>query len=493
MASRISLQSTRSLLAEAWDLYRRRGITVMAVMAVTALVTILITVLPVGVVILRHDHFGLQPDLLAQATFNPLLALAAGCLFVVAGLATAWSETAVLAAVVDEELGLGGALREGWRRLWSLGWIMVLASGILFAGFLLFFFPGIVWMVSFLFSGFLLFDADLRGMEALLASRQYVRGHWWYVFLKLVLIGLLSLIVGLVPLLGQLLSFLFTPFFLFFLLAVYRELKRVAPQEDVLRQSSWFWGILALLGWCVPLLGLIGALITLGPQLPDMLSQLKKESGMVVQEVRPIPEVRELPAPRRDTPSGRHPGWVSWNDPPGDTASGLGRLLDIRQVRARADRHELRVEVAMARPLTLFFQSSGHPFQQLVSFYFDTDLDRKTGGRTSGVRGRAGYEYVLRVVLESRPGQEAGAIIASLYRLSARGLQALGRLAPEQVTVPRPHMLTVRVPLSRLGLHGQNRLRLCYREEAGPLGSALARDQLVMIPDREGLPAGKNN
>lgn len=69
-------------------------------------------------------------------------------------------------------------------------------SFIALGGFLLLIIPGIIFAVWFSLAEFVLIAEDLRGMDALLKSREYVKGMWKNVFLRFLFLGVLSFIVA---------------------------------------------------------------------------------------------------------------------------------------------------------------------------------------------------------------------------------------------------------------------------------------------------------
>tara|TARA_B100000508_G_scaffold140255_1_gene140691 strand:- start:1860 stop:3521 length:1662 start_codon:yes stop_codon:yes gene_type:complete len=72
----------------------------------------------------------------------------------------------------------------------SLIWVYILAALVSFGGFMLFIIPGIIISVYVYFSQYVLVVEGKRGMDALMRSRDLVRGHWWDVAIKLLGVSL---------------------------------------------------------------------------------------------------------------------------------------------------------------------------------------------------------------------------------------------------------------------------------------------------------------
>lgn len=79
------------------------------------------------------------------------------------------------------------------QNVWGLLWIYILTALVVYGGFLLFIIPGII--ISFLvyFSQYVYVKEGIHGLDALLRSRDLVKGKWWDVAGLLILIGLMFL------------------------------------------------------------------------------------------------------------------------------------------------------------------------------------------------------------------------------------------------------------------------------------------------------------
>lgn len=65
------------------------------------------------------------------------------------------------------------------RLILPLLWIVVLEVIIIAGGFLALIIPGLYLSIALSFSGLLLIDGDLHGLQALNASRALIKGRWW--------------------------------------------------------------------------------------------------------------------------------------------------------------------------------------------------------------------------------------------------------------------------------------------------------------------------
>ncbi len=93
-----------------------------------------------------------------------------------------------------------GDADKAWKLIWPLALVAIFQTLIMFGCFLLFIVPGIYFAIVLSFSQICLVDQDKRGMQALAASRDLVRGRWWAVLWR-ELAGMLFFGIGLLALL----------------------------------------------------------------------------------------------------------------------------------------------------------------------------------------------------------------------------------------------------------------------------------------------------
>ncbi len=477
------------LFSETWADYKRRWLTILGVILLGSLLVVgLITLFGVGAALLIGGFQAMVQRLQAGRVDSLFIGLMAA-LFLLTMVLALWSQSAVVAATVNEDLGVMGALAEGWRRLWSMAWILGLAAGIVITGSLLVI-PGIILGVSLLFSVYSLFDEDVRGMDAIMLSRRYVRGRWWNTLGKVLLILLIAAVLQLVPVVGPILYLVFSPFLMLFLVNLYRDLKESAGEEQP-GGRGLMW-LMAWLGMILPVLGVVGALVTALPQLRGQLDQYRAGQHVRTAPVhsgtvqKGAPAQNNQGAERTKTTSGSERGGDGyWRDPAGDTpALGVGHWLDLVGVRLDSGGGMLRVELQDATPFQAAFNAASttaQPLYRIAVLFFDTDENRATGGVAGADQARPGYDYGIDLTFEVARNQPKKAVVhASLFRLENGARHFLGPLPEDSVQV-RYDRLTVRVPYQRMGLRPGQRIRASYVESFQQDGSGLARDTLIRL------------
>lgn len=192
-----SLPGAKAILSQAWALYKQRLGTFLGVMIIPTLVLIVIVPLFVGSELLESKFLYSK----FSAGASGFSVVAAKVSFLIIFISQLWGETALLYAIKDSQEGIGvvEAYRRGWHKIFSYLWLSFLAGFIIIGGFLLFVIPGIIFAVWFGVAAFVLIAEDLKGMNALLNSREYVRGKWGDVFWRLIFISVLSFIIGIIP------------------------------------------------------------------------------------------------------------------------------------------------------------------------------------------------------------------------------------------------------------------------------------------------------
>ena len=479
------LKGFKDLFLETWERYKERGLTILGVMLVAGLIMLAILVLLGLVAALFLGGLEHAVSQVQQGRLNGPVAGVFALFFCIALVFALWSQSATIAAAVDEGLGLVDALKVGWRRLWAMGWILLLVSSIVITGFFLFIVPGIFLSVTLMFALYPLYDEGLQGMDAVLASHYCVKGRWWNTFGKLLLIWVIAFVLHLIPFVGQVLYVLFTPFLFLFMVALYRNLRETAHAQPF---AVGRWWLMAGIGMILPVLGLVGAMVTLGPQLPMILRQIEQQYQEAARIGSGRPPVAHPASPRGRTTASKVPvadreQREVWHDPIGDTVDfGVGHWLDIATVSVRAADDTLYLDLQMHFPLVAAFNAASttsQPLYRPAVVYFDTDVDRRTGGRAGKDAARGGYDYGLDITLEApRNAPKKGQVHVALFRLVNGMREFLGPLPDKQVHIGVKD-IQIALPYGTLGLQAGKKLRVSFVEFYQKQGSGLSKDKLL--------------
>lgn len=251
------------LFSVSWEIYRRRFGPLIGLY----LISILLFIIPLAILLGGGFALGmLFPDAkYVLIGIGGTLGLFISCITVF------WGTAGLTVAVTDESLGVSSSLAIGWAKVWSFIWLFSILGFVVTGGFLLFLIPGMLFLVWFSFAQFILAEEDERGMNAMLKSREYVKGYGGEVFLRMFLIWIIAAVVGMVPFIGPILSIVFFPFVLIYLYQIYADLKSMNSVRSFSASSGEKakWIIVSLLGYVVlpvMIIGLVGAAF-LGPLL----------------------------------------------------------------------------------------------------------------------------------------------------------------------------------------------------------------------------------
>lgn len=175
-----------------------------------------------------------------------------------------WSQAALICAIKDsaENLGIGESYRRAKSKIFPLLWVSFLSSVIISGGFVLLIIPGIILSVFFSLSSFILVTEGERGMNSLLKSREYVRGHWGAVFWRLLfLVGILIVFgLGIGTLFAVLnyskiggsatnfLGLILTPLFVIYVYLIYENLRILKGNFNFVPRGKVKYIVVAVIG-----------------------------------------------------------------------------------------------------------------------------------------------------------------------------------------------------------------------------------------------------
>jgi len=225
------LPGTFSILGDAWRLYKKRFLVFIGIVLVSFLFILLAQ-------IIGRAGYAFTLSLFVSKLFGGtpigkiilLLIIAVLAWFVAVLIQTAvqiWNQASLLFAI-KEKINILEAYKRGWKKIISYYWISILKGLIIVSLFIPIIILGIISLrdidifnfqisetliilgiiftlfslvlliivtIWFSFAHYILIAEDIRGRDALLKSRQYVKGKWWAVFGRFLLLALIYLIV----------------------------------------------------------------------------------------------------------------------------------------------------------------------------------------------------------------------------------------------------------------------------------------------------------
>lgn len=159
--------------------------------------------------------------------------------------------------VFQQDTPVKMALKQSFNKVWGYLWVVFLMGLIVAGGYILLFIPGIILSVWFSFAIYVFALEGKRGMDALMTSKEYVRGYWWAVFGRFLSVALVALAVFMPVLIlsaifgeefggfvSSIVQFVFMPFMMAYIYTLYKHLQEtkptVASQEAPKEGRGWF-------------------------------------------------------------------------------------------------------------------------------------------------------------------------------------------------------------------------------------------------------------
>jgi hypothetical protein len=284
------LGSIGELLSNTWLIYRGRLLTLLGLYLLSGVLLLVPMGATFGAGMLTVMTW---PDSFA-AIF--IVSMLGGLIGILAWL---WGFGGFISASCDEMQKFREALGSGWRNVWSLLWLYLIVVLTIKGGLILLILPGLVWSVSFFAAPFIIFEEKERGMDAMLKSRAYVKGHWWAVFGRMLVIMVLLIIAVVVPF-G---AILFVPFMMIYMVLIYKELRTVKGRDVAFKPSGGAkaaWIGVAMLGFLVPLAFSVAGGVSVyksGFNLPELQSAILKEAQKYQLPGQPPPPPEEQAPP----------------------------------------------------------------------------------------------------------------------------------------------------------------------------------------------------
>jgi len=193
--------------------------------------------------------------------------------FAIAFLLSLLGQIAFIYAIAFEGLSMKEIFGRSAERFFSFLWVYALFGLIIFSGFIFLVVPGIIFMIWFGFAPFILAKEEIRGVDALLKSKEYVKGSWLRVFGMLLAVWLVSFALTLIPYAGYVLSVFFVPFVLIYEYLLYEGLKEMKGKDFTFtptKADRISWHTIALLGLLI-LIVLAVLIIRSGPEGPEII------------------------------------------------------------------------------------------------------------------------------------------------------------------------------------------------------------------------------
>ena len=212
------------LFKKSFDVYLKKVWTLAGLALFSFLGLVIILPFVIAALAISYGPFSRQEFNINLILVDILLVLVGIFLAIIPGL---WSQAAMFFAAREDGVNFKKSLSIAWPKIGSFFWVSLLVGLAVLGGFILFFIPGVIFCVWFCLSIFVFVSEDLKGTAALKRSKQLVKGYWWPVFGRILLIALVSIVISLLKPIGPIVNIFFTgPFVVIFEYMLYQDLKR---------------------------------------------------------------------------------------------------------------------------------------------------------------------------------------------------------------------------------------------------------------------------
>lgn len=171
------LKSASQLLRESLNIYRSKFKTLFG-----------IVVIPIGFALLCTDLSYLLWH--TNFKYSPLYSVFTLVFYISYWLLYTWSTLALILSV-GKELDISESFKEASKLLVPFIWISLLIAMIVAGGFALFIIPGILFSIWFFFASYVLAFENIKGLPALMRSKHLVKGKWWGVLWRILVLAII--------------------------------------------------------------------------------------------------------------------------------------------------------------------------------------------------------------------------------------------------------------------------------------------------------------
>lgn len=254
----VELPGAMKILGQTWSIYKQRLGVFLGIMVIPILISVITNA---GFVFVLPRVAAISLELLTLLTI---------ILFLIVFVSSGWGHVALLYAIKDhqDKISIIEAYRRAWPKIISYWWLSFLMIFIIAGGMFLLVIPGIIFIIWFSLGAFILIAENLGGMNALLKSREYIKGRWLAVFWRFFFITFLlsffvfifTFIFSAIPFKEEITQFLMglfvLPLMMVYGFLIYTNL-RALKGEIVFSPTKWQKAIFIIIG----VVGIIGFIL----------------------------------------------------------------------------------------------------------------------------------------------------------------------------------------------------------------------------------------
>jgi hypothetical protein len=219
-----NLISVIDLFKKSFDAYWARvwsfiGMSLFSLLSIVVLLPFGIVVFAISFIPFRNGNY--NPTLILVDVLLILLGIFFAIIF---GL---WSRVALFVLTKEQNMGVKEALSVSWPKIASFFWVSLLLGLAVLGGYILVIIPGIIFGIWFCFSPYVFIEDGTKGTAALKKSKELVKGYWWPVFGRIMLLAAVVILISWIKFFGPIINIIFSvPFSVIYVYYLYQDIKQ---------------------------------------------------------------------------------------------------------------------------------------------------------------------------------------------------------------------------------------------------------------------------
>src|SRR3989344_6610342 len=209
------LRGPIELLTQSWQIFTTRWKTLLVIIFIPYLVWIIIGVISLiaflfwvgGTIPSSYSEYSSLLPMMAVNKFTQLptsfwVIVGVGLFLLILAISYffTWAQLALMQAIKDhqERISIKTAFSRSRHKILRYWWLLLLEYLIIIGGLAFFVLPGLIFVIWFLLSMWVLVNEDIGGLTGLLKTRFYVQGYWWGVLGRVLFLVVFFIIFSLI-------------------------------------------------------------------------------------------------------------------------------------------------------------------------------------------------------------------------------------------------------------------------------------------------------
>jgi hypothetical protein len=264
---KLSLHSISSLFSDSWKLYKERCSVLLEIVLLPALIYLL-------------------GYILVSLNLGPVMSALGGLVLFIGFIIFSFSILPVISSI-HNATGVDASYRAAIGWFWSCVWVCILELLAVIGSFFMLIIPGIWLGLALSFVVYVFVIEQRRGIDALRQSKDYVKGYWWAVAGRVLLLGLLFLVaiiiieIPVTLMLGKtagsitsmVMDLFFIPFSAIYNYNIFNNLRELKPElaDAQKKEGTGFIKASAVVGIVVPVIIMIAVIALVGAGIFSMI------------------------------------------------------------------------------------------------------------------------------------------------------------------------------------------------------------------------------